>query len=182
MKSKTLAVYCGSSSGNLHCYTQETLALGTLMAKRGVTLVYGGARFGLMGALADSVLAGGGDVIGVIPESMMASEVAHPGLERLEVVASMHERKARMMSLAHGLIALPGGYGTLEELFEALAWSQLCLHTKPVGLLNVNHYFDGLLSFLDRSVEEGFVSIQHRRLLLEAQSSVELFNRLSESF
>ena len=87
-----------------------------------------------------------------------------------------------MMSLAHGLIALPGGYGTLEELFEALAWSQLCLHTKPVGLLNVNHYFDGLLSFLDRSVEEGFVSIQHRRLLLEARSSVELFNRLSESF
>ena len=182
MKSKTLAVYCGSSSGNLRCYSQETVALGTLMAKRGVTLVYGGARFGLMGALADSVLAGGGDVIGVIPESMMASEVAHPGLERLEVVASMHERKARMMSLAHGLIALPGGYGTLEELFEALAWSQLCLHTKPVGLLNVNHYFDGLLSFLDRSVEEGFVSIQHRRLLLEARSSVELFNRLSESF
>mgnify|MGYP001310451098 CR=1 FL=1 len=182
MKSKTLAVYCGSSSGNLRCYTQETVALGTLMAKRGVTLVYGGARFGLMGALADSVLAGGGDVIGVIPESMMASEVAHPGLERLEIVASMHERKARMMSLAHGLIALPGGYGTLEELFEALAWSQLCLHAKPVGLLNVNHYFDGLLSFLDRSVEEGFVSIQHRRLLLDARSSFELFNRLSESF
>ena len=182
MKSKTLAVYCGSSSGNLRCYTQETVVLGTLMAKSGVTLVYGGARFGLMGALADSVLAGGGDVIGVIPESMMASEVAHPGLERLEIVASMHERKARMMSLAHGLIALPGGYGTLEELFEALAWSQLCLHAKPVGLLNVNHYFDGLLSFLDRSVEEGFVSIQHRRLLLEARSSVELFNRLSESF
>ena len=182
MESKTLAVYCGSSSGNLRCYSQETVALGTLMAQRGVTLVYGGARFGLMGALADSVLAGGGDVIGVIPESMMASEVAHPGLERLEIVASMHERKARMMSLAHGLIALPGGYGTLEELFEALAWSQLCLHAKPVGLLNVNHYFDGLLSFLDRSVEEGFVSIQHRRLLLEARSSVELFNRLSESF
>ena len=182
MKIKTLAVYCGSSSGNLRCYTQETVALGTLMAKRGVTLVYGGARFGLMGALADSVLAGGGDVIGVIPESMMGSEVAHPGLERLEVVASMHERKARMMSLAHGLIALPGGYGTLVELFEELAWSQLCLHAKPVGLLNVNHYFDGLLSFLDRSVEEGFVSIQHRRLLLEARSSVELFNRLSESF
>ena len=182
MESKTLAVYCGSSSGNLRCYSQETVALGMLMAKRGFTLVYGGARFGLMGALADSVLAGGGDVIGVIPESMMASEVAHPGLERLEIVASMHERKARMMSLAHGLIALPGGYGTLEELFEALAWSQLCLHTKPVGLLNVNHYFDGLLSFLDRSVEEGFVSIQHRRLLLEARSSVELFNRLSESF
>ena len=182
MKSKTLAVYCGSSSGNLRCYTQETVVLGTLMAKSGVTLVYGGARFGLMGALADSVLAGGGDVIGVIPESMMASEVAHPGLERLEIVASMHERKARMMSLAHGLIALPGGYGTLEELFEALAWSQLCLHAKPVGLLNVNHYFDGLLSFLDRSVEEGFVSIKHRRLLLEAQSSVELINRLSESF
>ena len=182
MESKTLAVYCGSSSGNLRCYTQETVVLGTLMAKSGVTLVYGGARFGLMGALADSVLAGGGDVIGVIPESMMASEVAHPGLERLEIVASMHERKARMMSLAHGLIALPGGYGTLEELFEALAWSQLCLHAKPVGLLNVNHYFDGLLSFLDRSVEEGFVSIKHRRLLLEAQSSVELINRLSESF
>lgn len=181
MKGKKLAVYCGSRDGNLSCYVQETAALGSLMAQRGVTLVYGGARLGLMGALADAVLAGGGDVIGVIPKSMMTPDIAHPSLERLEVVASMHERKARMMSLADGLIALPGGYGTLEELFEALAWSQLCLHTKPVGLLNLNLYFDGLLSFLDRSVEEGFVSIQNRRLLLEAQTPVELLTRLSQS-
>ena len=182
MKGRKLAVYCGSSSGTLPCYSQETAALGSLMARRGVTLVYGGARIGLMGVLADAVLDGGGDVIGVIPESMMSSEVAHPSLERLEVVASMHERKARMMSLAHGLIALPGGYGTLEELFEALAWSQLCLHTKPVCLLNVNHYFDSLLNFLDQCVEEGFVTLQHRRLLMQAQTPLDLLNRLMENY
>ena len=182
LKGKQLAVYCGSRSGDLRCYSQETIALGTLMARYGVTLIYGGARLGLMGALADAVLAGGGDVIGVIPESMVKSGVAHSNLERLEIVASMHERKSRMIALAHGMIALPGGFGTMEELFEALAWSQLRLHTKPVCLLNVNHYFDGLLSFLDRSVEEGFVSIKHRRLLLEAQTSADLLTHLSESF
>ena len=121
-----------------------------------------------MGAVANAVLADGGEVIGVIPEQLMLDEVVHTGLTRLEVVRSMHERKARMIALADGVIALPGGLGTLEELFEVLTWAQLRFHSKPIGMLNVNGYFDALLTFLDNSVATGFVSVQNRMLLLDA--------------
>ena len=142
--------------------------LGALLASQGISLIYGGARIGLMGAVADAALASGGEVIGVIPDPLVLDEVVHTGLTRLDVVGSMHERKARMLDLADGVIAMPGGLGTLEELFEALTWAQLRFHSKPIGMLNVNGYFDALLTFLDNSVATGFVSVQNRMLLLDA--------------
>ena len=136
------------------------------MLRLDVGLIYGGAQFGLMGVVADAVLAGGGEVIGVIPESLMQAEVAHQGLTSLEVVPSMHHRKARMIELADAMVALPGGLGTLEEMFEALSWAQLRLHSKACGLLNVQGYFDPLVRFLDNAVEHGFVSPEHRDLAM----------------
>ena len=135
------------------------------MALRGVGLVYGAAQTGLMGVVADTVLELGGEVIGVIPQALMANEIVHPRLTKLEMVDSMHQRKARMLELADAMVALPGGFGTLEELFEALAWLQLGLHQKPFGLLNVAGFFDPLLRYLDASVEQGFLNPQHRQLL-----------------
>ena len=135
------------------------------MALRDVGLVYGAAQTGLMGVVADTVLELGGEVIGVIPQALMANEIVHPRLTKLEVVGSMHQRKARMLELADAMVALPGGLGTLEELFEALAWLQLRLHQKPCGLLNVAGFFDPLLRYLDASVEQGFLNPQHRQLL-----------------
>ena len=131
-----------------------------------------------MGVLADAMLAGGGDVIGVIPRALMDSEVAHTGLSRLEVVESMHIRKARMMELADAMVALPGGLGTLEELFEALTWAQLRFHSKPCGLLNVRGYFDPLLTFLDGALEEGFISAENRRLVSVESSPAQLLDVL----
>ena len=136
------------------------------MLRLDVGLIYGGAQIGLMGVVADAVLAGGGEVIGVIPESLMQAEVAHQGLTSLEVVPSMHHRKARMIELADAMVALPGGLGTLEEMFEALSWAQLRLHSKPCGLLNVQGYFDPLERFLDNAVEHGFISPEHRDLAM----------------
>ena len=152
--------------------------LGALIASQGIALVYGGARIGLMGAVADAALASGGDVIGVIPEALMLDEVVHTGLTRLDVVDSMHERKARMLGLADAVITLPGGLGTLEELFEALTWAQLRFHTKPIGILNVNGYYNALLSFLDDSVSTGFLSERNRSLLLDATTPESLLTRL----
>lgn len=163
-----IAVYCGSQSGDSPIFEAAAIELAQLLTSHRISLIYGGARIGLMGAVANAVLADGGEVIGVIPEQLMLDEVVHTGLTRLEVVRSMHERKSRMIALADGVIALPGGLGTLEELFEVLTWAQLRFHSKPIGMLNVNGYFDALLTFLDNSVATGFVSVQNRMLLLDA--------------
>ena len=178
---KRIAVYCGSSSGDLSLFKVAASALGELLASKGIALVYGGARIGLMGAVADAVLHAGGEVIGVIPEALMVDEVVHTGLTRLELVGSMHERKARMLELADAVIALPGGLGTLEELFEALTWAQLRFHAKPIGMLNVNGYFDALLRFLDDSTVRGFLSNRNRALLLDAPTPESLLDRLAHA-
>jgi len=151
--------------------------MGDALVRRQIGLVYGGARIGLMGALADAVLAARGHVTGVIPKALVAREVAHAGLTDLRIVASMHERKALMADLADGFIALPGGWGTMEEFFEVLTWGQLGLHRKPCGLLNVGGFFDGLLSFIDHSIDEGFVRREHRPMVLVSESPDALLDR-----
>ena len=173
-----IAVYCGSRRGDSSLFTSAAIALGSLLASQGMALVYGGARIGLMGAVADAALAAGGEVIGVIPEALTQDEVVHSGLTHLEVVGSMHERKARMLDLADAAVAIPGGLGTLDELFEALTWAQLRFHAKPIGLLNLNGYFDDLLRFLDNSVSTGFLSHQNRALLLHATTPESMLHRL----
>ena len=173
-----IAVYCGSSSGDSSLFKRAATELGALIASQGVALVYGGARIGLMGAVADAALASGGKVIGVIPEALTQDEVVHTGLTHLEVMASMHERKARMLDLADAAVAMPGGLGTLDELFEALTWAQLRFHSKPIGMLNIDGYFDALLGFLDHSVATGFLSERNRELLLDATTPELLIDRI----
>jgi uncharacterized protein (TIGR00730 family) len=163
---RSLCVFCGSSPGARSDYAATARLLGALLARRAVRLVYGGARVGLMRELADAVLHGGGEVTGVIPESLRAREVAHTDLRDLRIVGSMHERKALMSDLADGFLALPGGAGTLEEFFEVWTWAQLGIHRKPCGLLNVHGYFDGLLTFLDHAVRERFLRLEHRAMVL----------------
>lgn len=168
---KRICVFCGSRLGERPQYRQTAEALGRLLAGRNLELVYGGGNIGLMGTVADACLDAGGRVVGVIPEALVGREVAgrpveHPGLSRLEIVDSMHARKARMEELADGFIALPGGFGTFEELFEILTWSQLGFHQKPIGLLNVEAYYDSLLAICDLAVTEGFLSAASRALLL----------------
>jgi len=163
---KSVCVYCGSANRASQIYFRAARQMGQTLARRGLTLVYGGGRTGLMGALADSVLESGGEVVGVITKSMDTPELAHTRLTRLEVTATIHQRKKRMYELADGYIALPGGYGTLDELFETLTWAQIGEHSKPVGLLNVNGYYDALLEMLDRALEEKFLFPEHRRALL----------------
>jgi hypothetical protein len=160
-----ICVFSGSSEGRRAAYRTAAEDLGRVLVARGYELVYGGARVGLMGAIADAVLAAGGRVTGVIPEALVAREVAHAGLHDLRIVSSMHERKALMADLSDGFIALPGGWGTLEELFEVLTWGQLGLHRKPCGLLNVEGYFDPLLAFLHHAVAEQFVRQEFERLM-----------------
>lgn len=167
---KRVCVFAGSNSGSQAEYLNAARELGQAIVRREMGLVYGGARIGLMGALADSALAAGGHVTGVMPDALVAKEVAHAQLSDLRVVASMHERKAMMADLADGFIALPGGWGTLEEFFEVLTWAQLGLHQKPCGLLNVRGYFDGLLSFIDHSIDECFVRRENRSMLVVASS------------
>jgi hypothetical protein len=162
---KRVCVYCGSSSGNDLAYANAARELGTALAQRGLGLVYGGGRVGLMGTIADAVLAAGGEVIGIIPEALVKMEVAHHGLADLRVVQSMHERKALMVDLCDAFIALPGGYGTLDEFCEVLTWAQLGLHQKPHGLLNVRGYFDSLLAFFDHAVATGFIRPAHREFI-----------------
>jgi uncharacterized protein (TIGR00730 family) len=174
---KRICVFAGSSPGSQEAYAAAARELGQALVRRQVALVYGGARVGLMGALADAVLAAGGHVTGVIPEALVAKEVAHAGLSDLRVVASMHERKAVMADLADGFIALPGGWGTLEEFFEVLTWGQLGLHRKPCGLLNVRGYFDGLLAFIDHSINERFVRRDNRSMVLVADAPDALLER-----
>jgi uncharacterized protein (TIGR00730 family) len=165
---KRICVFAGSSSGARPQYRLVAEELGRAIAVRRLTLVYGGGRVGLMGAVADAALHAGGDVIGVIPESLAAKEVAHQGLPDLRIVASMHERKALMAELSDGFVALPGGWGTMEEFFEVLTWAQLGLHQKPCGLLNVSGYFDRLLSFLEHSIDQRFVKDENRSMVLVA--------------
>ena len=170
---RRVAVYCGSADGNDPAYLAEARALGSAIAAAGLGLVYGGASVGLMGAVADAALAGGAEVIGVLPDVLAGKEIAHAGLTRLELVSTMHERKARMAELADAFLILPGGYGTLEELLEVVTWAQLRLHAKPCVLINTVGYWDGLLAFLDGAVKAGFLKARNRALMLVAGSAVE---------
>ncbi|KAA9327271.1 TIGR00730 family Rossman fold protein [Hymenobacter busanensis] len=165
---KSIAVYCGSSAGTDPRFAQQAALVGETFARRGITLVFGGGKVGLMGVVADAVMQGGGRAIGVIPAFLEQKEVAHLGLTTLEVVDNMHQRKLRMAELSEGFIALPGGFGTLEELFEVLTWGQLGLHRKPVGLLNVAGFYDGLLTLLDHMAHQGLLRPDHRHQLLVA--------------
>ena len=179
---KRVAVYCGSANGSDAAFLAEARKLGSAIARAGLGLVYGGASVGLMGAVADAALAGGAEVIGILPEVLSGSEIAHRGLTRLEMVATMHERKARMVKLADAFLMLPGGYGTLDEMMEIVTWKQLRLHAKPCILINTAGYWDGLLTFLDRAVEAGFLKAENRGLLEvvgTAEEAVEFLVRSS---
>jgi uncharacterized protein (TIGR00730 family) len=174
-----LCVFCGSRGGNDPRFVQSAVELGTLLAERGIGLVYGGGRVGLMGTLADATLASGGEAIGVIPQSLLEREVAHGGLTKLHVVDSMHARKLLMGELSAGFIALPGGFGTLEEFCEVITWSQLGIHQKPCGILNVAGYFDNLIAMFDYAVAQGFISETNRGIVLEAQRAEDILDRMT---
>jgi uncharacterized protein (TIGR00730 family) len=163
---KRLAVYCGSATPADPVYIECARTVGRALAERGIGVVYGGGKLGLMGAVADSALAAGGEVIGIIPDALVNAEVAHRGLTSLEVVRTMHERKARFTELADGFVNLPGGTGTMDELWEALSWAQLGYHGKPIGLLNVAGYYDKLIEFWVHMADVGFVRAQHREMLI----------------
>ena len=168
-----ICVFCGSASGRAPTYTAAARELGQLLAKRGIGLVYGGGNVGLMGELADAVLDAGGRAIGVIPQQLVDREIAHGGLTELHVVENLHQRKALMAELADAFLTLPGGVGTMEELFEVWSWGRLGLHSKPCGLLNVDGYFDSLRTLTDQMVTEGFLEPEYREMLLiEEQPSV----------
>jgi uncharacterized protein (TIGR00730 family) len=174
-----VCVFCGANVGSRPEYTAAAEVLGVALARREVRLVYGGGQVGLMGVVANSVLAVGGEVVGVLPESLATKELAHPTLTEMRVVGSMHERKTLMADLADGFIALPGGYGTLDELCEILTWAQLGFHAKPVGLLNAGGFFDGFLAFLDHAAAEGFVRSAHRDMLLVDAEADRLLDRMA---
>ncbi|WP_236183945.1 LOG family protein [Pseudomonas juntendi] len=178
MPVRSVCVFCGASIGSNPAYREAAVALGEAIGRRGWTLVYGGGAVGLMGVVADAAMAAGGDVVGIIPQSLLDAEVGHKGLTRLEVVDGMHARKARMAELSDAFIALPGGLGTLEELFEVWTWGQLGYHAKPLGLLDVNGFYDKLGGFLDHIVKEGFVRPQHRDMLLLGQQPDELLGAM----
>ncbi|KJK09091.1 MULTISPECIES: TIGR00730 family Rossman fold protein [Pseudomonas] len=178
MPVRSVCVFCGASAGVNPAYREAAIALGQTIAQRGLTLVYGGGAVGLMGIVADAAMAAGGEVIGIIPEALKNAEVGHTGLTRLEVVDGMHARKARMAELSDAFVALPGGLGTLEELFEVWTWGQLGYHAKPLGLLDVNGFYSKLGSFLDHVVEEGFVRPQHRAMLQLADAPGELLDAM----
>jgi uncharacterized protein (TIGR00730 family) len=173
-----LCVFCGSRAGSAEIYRQHAIELAGLMASKGIGLVFGAGHIGLMGVLADAVLAAGGEAIGVIPRSLVDRELAHGSLTELHIVETMHQRKALMEELSDAFAALPGGYGTADEMFEMLTWAQLGIHAKPIALLNSGGFFDPLLQWLEGTVAEGFMKPKHRQLLLAAQTPVELFDRL----
>ena len=170
MSGSAICIYCGSSPGTDPAYMESAREIGTLIAERGLKLVYGGGDVGLMGAAADAALAAGGEVIGVIPQDILDKEVGHGGITELHTVDSMHERKMKMASLSDAFIALPGGIGTLEEIIEVLTWSQLGFHTKACGVLNINGFFDPLFQLLDHMVDKRFLTPEHRDELLVADS------------
>ncbi|HMB61138.1 MAG TPA: TIGR00730 family Rossman fold protein [Xanthomonadales bacterium] len=180
MSEKTsICVYCGSSLGASPAYHEAARQLGEELARRDIGLVYGGASVGLMGAVADAVLESGGRAVGVIPHALATKEIAHRGLDELFVVESMHERKARMAELSAGFIALPGGWGTLEELFESMTWAQLGFHTKPCGLLNVNNFYAHLEAFLEHQFEQQFVKTEFREMILMEDQPGALLDRFA---
>ena len=176
---KRVVVYCGSAAGNNPAYLAEAMALGGAIANAGLGLVYGGAKIGLMGAVADAALDCGGEVIGVLPEILAPMEIAHTGLTSFEMVSTMHIRKARMTQLADAFVILPGGYGTLDELMETVTWAQLGLHSKPCILINTAGYWNGLLDFIDSAVSAGFVKPENQSLLLVAANATEAIAMLA---
>lgn len=177
---KRLAVYCGSATPSDPVYIESARAVGRTLAERGIGVVYGGGRLGLMGAVADAALEAGGEVIGVIPQALVDAEVAHRGLTELHVVETMHQRKQAFTDLSDGFVTLPGGTGTMDELWEALSWAQIGYHAKPVGLLNVAAYYDGLVAFVERMGEVGFLRAQHRGLLVVDDALDGLLARMAE--
>ena len=176
---KRLAIYCGSATPADPVYIETAREVGRVLAERGIGLVYGGGRLGLMGAVADAALAAGGEVIGVIPKALVDAEVAHKGLSELHVVPGMHQRKQAFTDLADGFVTIPGGTGTMDELWEALSWAQLGYHADPVGLLNVCGYYDHLIAFWEKMGEVGFVRPQHRALLIFAETLGTLLERMA---
>lgn len=177
---KRICVYCGSSPGRNPAYLHAAAELGRRLAARRIGLIYGGAGVGMMGAIADAVLDAGGEAIGIIPEALAVKEVAHAGLTEQHVVHSMHERKALMAHMSDGFIAMPGGWGTFEEIFEALTWAQLGFHEKPCGLLNVQGYFDHLFTFLEHAIEEQFVKPVYREMLILEEHADALLRRFDD--
>lgn len=175
---KSLCVYCGSSFGNKSIYTDAARSLAQEMVEQNIALVYGGGNVGLMGVIANEILRLGGEATGVIPQALMDKEVGHSKLTRLHVVKDMHERKALMAELSDGFIAMPGGIGTLEELFEILTWSQLGFHEKPIGVLNVDGFYDGLIDFLQNQVVQGFVKANQADLMMHETNAADLLRRL----
>lgn len=178
---KSIVVFCGSGMGNNAIYQQVAAETGALLAQKGIQLVYGGAQIGLMGAVADAVLAAGGQVTGVIPHFLNQKEIGHTGVTELITVNNMHERKLKMFELSEGIIALPGGWGTMEELFEMLTWAQLGLHAKPIGLLNVNGYYNSLLQLCDHMATEGFLKPVYRGMLL-AEDNIKALLQTMEQY
>lgn len=174
---KRISVFCGSSIGASKTYTEEAERLGTLLANEGLTLVYGGARVGIMGTVASAVLKAGGEVIGVIPKMLMEREIAHTELTELIVVNSMHERKAKMEELSDGFIALPGGPGTMEEFFEVYTWAQLGEHQKPIGMLNSNNYYDKLLTFFHHMIDEQFLKPEYQSMIIVEKDPHQLIEK-----
>lgn len=179
-KFKSIAVFCGSGSGNNPQFTQAAQELGLLLAQQNITLVYGGSKFGLMGAVADACLQAGGKVIGVIPDFLGSRELAHTSLTELITVKSMHERKTIMHQKSEAVLALPGGFGTLEELFEMVTWSQLGIHKKPMGVLNVNGYYQDLANFVDKGIASGLIRPKNHLLLLFNKNVRDLLKQLQE--
>jgi uncharacterized protein (TIGR00730 family) len=177
---KRICVYCGSSNDVADHYLETAREAGRCLAGRGITVVFGGGHVGMMGALADAALEAGGEVLGVIPEKLKDLELAHNGLTELFVVETMHERKLKMAELSDGFIALPGGWGTIEEIFEVTTWTQLGYHRKPVGLVNAHGYYDGLMAFLTHAADEGFIRAQHRRVIQWATTTDELIDKLGK--
>jgi uncharacterized protein (TIGR00730 family) len=177
---RSICVYCGSADGVHQDYLDAAFALGTMMAQANLRLIYGGGKTGLMGAVAEGVLQSDGQVTGVVPTYLNFSYLIHDRLSQLEIVQNMHARKARMSELADAFIALPGGYGTFEELFETLTWAQLGLHGKPVGILNTRHYFDPLLQMVQQALNEGFIYSEHRTLCLSAEEPGRVLALLAE--
>ncbi len=175
---KWLTVFCGASKGNNSIFECQVNRLGELIATRKIGLVYGGAKIGLMGVMADAVLSYNGKVIGVLPDFLKQKEVAHENLTELIIVGSMHERKLKMHELSDGVIALPGGFGTFDELFEMLTWGQLGLHRKPIGLLNIDGFYDDLVSMIEKMVDKGFLTEQSLQLLLISDDREELLNKM----
>jgi uncharacterized protein (TIGR00730 family) len=175
---KRITIFCGSSSGNDAIFHDSAYALGQMLAREGIGVVYGGARIGLMGAVADGALSQNGEVIGVLPNFLRTVEIEHTGLTELHLVESMHERKAKMDELSDGVIALPGGFGTLEEFFEMLTWAQLGLHRKPVALLNINGFYDGLIEVLQGMVDHGFLKESNQRMMIVSTSTVDILEKM----